>query len=174
MNEVFLIGKIISNIEFKFIINSKNKAIACFEIKTADKQIVRIQAYNQLADFTYSKLNENDKNFQEVTKFLRTVNKNYNCLTGNPINIEAHSSAENKWISKKETKKYGIKVEEGAKETIGQITYIENNKLYQKPVSFYNISDLKITKEIEQKFVPMKEKEKAQEISKSKGQEIGD
>ena len=63
MNEVFLIGKIISNIEFKFIINSKNKAIACFEIKTADKQIVRIQAYNQLADFTYSKLYENDKVF---------------------------------------------------------------------------------------------------------------
>ena len=63
MNEVFLIGKIISDIEFKFIINSKNKAIACFEIKTADKQIVRIQAYNQLADFAYSKLNSNDKVF---------------------------------------------------------------------------------------------------------------
>ena len=63
MNEVFLIGKIISNIEFKFIINSKNKAIACFEIKTVDKQIVRIQAYNQLADFAYSKLNTNDKVF---------------------------------------------------------------------------------------------------------------
>ena len=61
MNEVFLIGKIISNIEFKFIINSKNKAIACFEIKTVDKQIVRIQAYNQLADFAYSQLNKNDK-----------------------------------------------------------------------------------------------------------------
>ena len=65
-------------------------------------------------------------------------------------------------------------MEEGAKEIIGQITYIENNKLYQKPVSFYNISDLKITKEIEQKFVPMKEKEKSQEIDKSKGQGIGD
>ena len=63
MNEVFLIGKVISDIEFKFIINSKNKAIACFEIKTADKQIVRIQAYNQLADFAYSKLNTNDKVF---------------------------------------------------------------------------------------------------------------
>ena len=63
MNEVFLIGKIISDIEFKFIINSKNKAIACFEIKTADKQIVRTQAYNQLADFAYSKLNTNDKVF---------------------------------------------------------------------------------------------------------------
>ena len=63
MNEVFLIGKIISNIEFKFIINSKNKAIACFEIETADKQIVRIQAYNQLADFAYSKLSKNNKVF---------------------------------------------------------------------------------------------------------------
>ena len=63
MNEIFLIGKIISNIEFKFIINSKNKAIACFEIKTADKQIVRIQAYNQLANFAYSKLNTKDKVF---------------------------------------------------------------------------------------------------------------
>ena len=63
MNEIFLIGKIISDIEFKFIINSKNKAIACFDIKTADKQIVRIQAYNQLADFAYSKLNSNDKVF---------------------------------------------------------------------------------------------------------------
>ena len=61
MNEVFLIGKIISDIEFKFIINSKNKAIACFEIETNDKQIVRIQAYNQLADFAYSQLNKNDK-----------------------------------------------------------------------------------------------------------------
>ena len=63
MNEVFLIGKIISDIEVKFIINSKNKAIACFEIKTADKQIVRVQAYNKLADFAYSKLNSNDKVF---------------------------------------------------------------------------------------------------------------
>ena len=66
MNEVFLIGKLISDIEFKFIINSKNKAIACFEIKTADKQIVRMQAYNKLADFAYSKLNTNDKVFINV------------------------------------------------------------------------------------------------------------
>lgn len=63
MNEVFLIGKIISDIKFKFIINSKNKAIAWFEIETNDKQIVRIQEYNQLADFAYSKLNTNDKVF---------------------------------------------------------------------------------------------------------------
>ena len=78
------------------------------------------------------------------------------------------------YCKEKDIEKYGIKVEEGAKEIIGQITYIENNKLYQKPVPYYNLSDLKITKEIEQKFVPMKEKEKTQEISKSKGQGIGD
>ena len=128
-----------------------------------------IKSYKKIKE----KLTENDKNFQEVTKFLRTVNKNYNCLTGNPINIEAHSSAENKWISKKEVEKYGIKKEEGAKEVIGYITYVDD-KLYQKPIVYYSVSDLKITKEIEQKFVPMKEKEKSQEIEKSKGQGIGD
>ena len=63
MNGVFLIGEIISDIEFKFIINSKNKAITWFEIETTDKQIVREQSYNQLADFAYSKLNVNDKVF---------------------------------------------------------------------------------------------------------------
>lgn len=47
-------------------------------------------------------------------------------------------------------------------------------KIYQIPITYYNISDLKITKEIEQKFVPMKEKEKIQEIDKSKEQGIGD
>ena len=63
MNEVFLIRKLISDIEFKFIINSKNKAIACFEIETNAKQIVRVQTYNKTADFAYSKLNTNDKVF---------------------------------------------------------------------------------------------------------------
>ncbi|EGQ79728.1 flagellar hook-associated protein FlgL [Fusobacterium animalis ATCC 51191] len=70
--------------------------------------------------------------------------------------------------------KYGIEKLDVAKEVIGHITYIENNKLHQKPVIYYNISDLKITKEMEQKFVPMKKREKTQEIEKSRGQGIGD
>ena len=78
MNEVFLIGKIISDIEFKFIINSKNKAIACFEIKTADKQIVRVQAYNKLADFAYSKLNSNDKVF--INGYIETIVVKAKCI----------------------------------------------------------------------------------------------
>lgn len=59
MNEVFLIGKIINDIEFKFIINYKNISIAMFNIKTSDKQIIKIKAYNELADYCYSKLEIN-------------------------------------------------------------------------------------------------------------------
>ena len=39
----------------------------------------------------------------------------------------------------------------------------------QIPITYYNVSDLKITKEIEQKFVPMKEKEKTIEKNIDKG-----
>ena len=59
-------------------------------------------------------------------------------------------------------------------ETKEIINSSNQKRLYTVSVPYYNISDLKITKEIEQKFVPMKEKEKTQEISKSKGQGIGD
>ncbi|WP_339007521.1 type III toxin-antitoxin system ToxN/AbiQ family toxin [Fusobacterium animalis] len=122
--------------------------------------------------------------------------KQYNCLTGNRINIELHSSGENKWIAKKDIERFEIKKKDNAKEILADIylkmsekelkEYIkikgkeetknlsDEEKLYQIPITYYNISDLKITKEIEQKFVPMKEKEKIREISKSKGQGIGD
>ena len=115
----------------------------------------------------------------------------YNCLTGNRINIELHSSGENKWIAKKDIEKFKIEKKENAKEILADIylkmsekelrEYIKNKenknlsdeeKLYQVPIFYYNVSDLKITKEIEQKFVPMKEK--SQELSKSKEQGIGD
>ena len=60
MNEVFLIGKIITDIDFKFIINSKNISVALFEIELLDKQIVKLKAYNEMADLCYSKLNQNN------------------------------------------------------------------------------------------------------------------
>lgn len=122
--------------------------------------------------------------------------KQYNCFTGNRINIELHSSGENKWIAKKDIERFEIEKKDNAKEVTADIylkmsekelkEYIKNKeneetknlsdeeKLYQIPITYYNISELDITKEIEQKFVSMKEKEKIQEISKSKGQEIGD
>ena len=138
---------------------------------------------------------------QEIEKRKNLENqekKNYNCLTGEPINIENHSSGENKWIAKKDVEKLEIEKKDNVKEKIGKIAvmmtekemedYKKNRgmetkeitnpsnekKLYIIPVPYYNVSDLKITKEIEQKFVPMKEKEKSQEIEKSKGQGIGD
>lgn len=62
LNEVFLIGRIITDIEFKFIIHSKNISIAQFEIMVLDdKQVIQIAAYNEMADFVYSKLNKNDR-----------------------------------------------------------------------------------------------------------------
>ena len=62
MNEVFLMGKIITEIEFKFIINSKtNKSIATFMLETFDKQVIYIKAYNDLADFVYSIFKSKDK-----------------------------------------------------------------------------------------------------------------
>ena len=56
MNDVFLTGKIINDVKFKFIINSKNISIAVFNIETNDKQVIKIKAYNELADYCYSKL----------------------------------------------------------------------------------------------------------------------
>lgn len=61
MNEVFLMGRIITEIEFNFIIHSKNISIARFEIITLnDGEAIHIVAYNEMADVVYRKLNKND------------------------------------------------------------------------------------------------------------------
>ena len=63
MNLCFLQGKVVSRIEFNFILNSKNISITNFEIELSNKSIITIKAYNELADFCYSKLKQNDKTF---------------------------------------------------------------------------------------------------------------
>ena len=63
MNGVFLTGKIISNVEFRFIINSKNISIAMFNIELDDKQIIKVKAYNEIADYCFSKLKNTDRIF---------------------------------------------------------------------------------------------------------------
>lgn len=60
MNLCFLIGKIISQIQYKFIINSKDTAIAIFKLQLQNKSIVIIKAYNEMADFFYRHFNKND------------------------------------------------------------------------------------------------------------------
>lgn len=56
MNEVFLIGKVISNVDFKFMIESRHFSISIFTIKTLDGQEIEIKCYDKLADFAYIKL----------------------------------------------------------------------------------------------------------------------
>lgn len=63
MNEVFLIGKIVSRINFDFIIKSKKHAISKFKIETFDGTLLNIRAYDKLADYVYAKLKKDDSIF---------------------------------------------------------------------------------------------------------------
>ena len=56
MNLCILLGKVISEVEFKFIINSKNKSIAYFDLELLNKSIVKVKGYNDKADYIYRKL----------------------------------------------------------------------------------------------------------------------
>ena len=60
MNICSLIGKIISEIEFKFIIQGKNTAIATFQIELENKNIITVKGYNEIADYCYKDLKNND------------------------------------------------------------------------------------------------------------------
>lgn len=65
MNLIFVQGKVVSNVEFDFIINSKNLSIARFDIELSNKSIVKCRAYDEVADFCYSKLKNTDNIFIE-------------------------------------------------------------------------------------------------------------
>ena len=56
MNEVFLMGKIITEIKFDFLLENKRKSIARFYIETLDKQKIKIIGYDNIADFCYCRL----------------------------------------------------------------------------------------------------------------------
>ena len=57
MNLCILLGKIVSEIQFKFIIKSKNKSIAYFDMELLNKSIIKIKSYDNMADFVYRRLN---------------------------------------------------------------------------------------------------------------------
>lgn len=59
MNECFLEVKIVSKIEFKFIIFQKQKSIVKFKGKLNNNSIIYILAYDELADYIFSKQPEN-------------------------------------------------------------------------------------------------------------------
>ncbi len=52
MNEVFIMGKVITEVKFDFILNSKHISIARFGVITVcDKQEIEIIAYDEMADY---------------------------------------------------------------------------------------------------------------------------
>ncbi len=64
MNEVFIIGIIKTEIEFKFIINSKKYFSKIkFKIQIQGKQELEVVGYNNIADFTLKNLKTNDRVF---------------------------------------------------------------------------------------------------------------
>ncbi len=61
MNLCFLLGKIISDIDFKFIVNDKsNMSISSFTIELKNRNEIKIEGYNNIADFCYKDLNKGD------------------------------------------------------------------------------------------------------------------
>ena len=60
MNLIFISGKIVSNIEFKFIINSKKISMVNFLVELENKNIIKIKAYDKIADYIYRKINVDD------------------------------------------------------------------------------------------------------------------
>ena len=58
MNICFFIGKICSQIDLKFILKSKDISIAIFDIELLNGSIVKVKAYNEIADYCYSNLNK--------------------------------------------------------------------------------------------------------------------
>ena len=61
MNICFFIGKIISDIDFKFMVNNrKYNSIVIFQIELNNKSIITLKGYNEIADFCYRNLEKNN------------------------------------------------------------------------------------------------------------------
>ena len=61
MNKVFIIGKVITEVKFDFILNSKHISVARFRVITVrDKQEIEIMAYDEMADYVYANLKHED------------------------------------------------------------------------------------------------------------------
>ena len=58
MNICFLTGKICSEIDFKFILKSKDISLVIFDIELLNGSRIKIKGYNEIADYCYSNLNK--------------------------------------------------------------------------------------------------------------------
>lgn len=70
MNEVSIIGKIITEVKFDFILNSKHISVSRFKIMTVyDKQEIYITAYDEMADYVYANIKKG--NFVMINGYLK-------------------------------------------------------------------------------------------------------
>lgn len=60
MNEVFLIGKVIKEIEYRFMLEKGKNAKAEIKLELLDKTQLKVIAYNEEADYTIQNIREND------------------------------------------------------------------------------------------------------------------
>lgn len=63
MNEVFLIGKIVGDIKYKFMLQKSKNAKAILNIKITNKTKLEIIAYNEQADYAFKNLKAADTVF---------------------------------------------------------------------------------------------------------------
>ena len=74
MNRCFVMGKIISEPEFKFFYMNKKTSISYFWIKLVDKTIIKVFGYDEQADYIYRKLKQGQNVIVEGK--IRIENKN--------------------------------------------------------------------------------------------------
>ena len=60
MNEVFIIGRIIENIEFDFIYRKSKTSIAKTKVELLNKSIIEIYGYDEIADYMYRNIEKNN------------------------------------------------------------------------------------------------------------------
>ena len=60
MNLVYIIGKIVSNINFKFTYKSNKNAVAVFICKLNNDALIEVKAFDNNADYSYANLKQGD------------------------------------------------------------------------------------------------------------------
>ena len=60
MNICFIIGKIVEDIKFDFMLNRIHNSIVQFKIKDERKNNIKIVGYDKIADYCYKNLKKND------------------------------------------------------------------------------------------------------------------
>ena len=99
MNICIVYGKIVSKIEFEFIINVKKYySIVIFQIELNNKSIVTVKGYNEIADYCYKNLSKGNYcviqgkiNVKEINKLDSIVGKETFEIEINLIEIENHT-----------------------------------------------------------------------------------